>query len=188
MLSNFLTSLPFTWLSLCINQYNATHLLIPESQIATQHSVQGRDLMSFLSQLHLWAVQADLPLFVLKWDQQKGFDFLAPEGFYDAVLAYGLPLEIAQLDHSYQMDVQCQICTAYGNTDSFLINGVTRQGGPLSPFKSTLRSLLADWFIQNHGLIFEGHKRWTTHPKQFSIFQSHYGGGNRWLVALLPLS
>src|SRR5260370_40250181 len=92
MLSNFLTSLPFTWLSLCINQYNTTHSPTPKSQIATQHGVQGRDLTSFLSQLYLWAVQADLPLFILKQDQQKGFDFLAPDGFYDAVLAYGLPL------------------------------------------------------------------------------------------------
>ena len=41
MLSNFLASLPFVWLSLCLNQYNTAHPLIPQSQIATQHGVQG---------------------------------------------------------------------------------------------------------------------------------------------------
>ena len=90
MLLNFLASLPFAWLSLCINQYNAAYSLIPQSQIATQWGVQGRDITSFLSQLHHWAVCAGKPLLVLKHDQQKGFDFLAPEGFYDGVFAYGL--------------------------------------------------------------------------------------------------
>src|SRR5258708_10718628 len=47
MLSNFLASLPFVWLSLCLNQYNTAHPLIPQSQIATQCGVQGQDLTSF---------------------------------------------------------------------------------------------------------------------------------------------
>ncbi len=136
MLSNFLTSLPFAWLSLCLNQYNTAHPLIPQSQIATQCGVQGQDLTSFLAQLHSWAVCANQPLYILKHDQQKGFNFLAPEGFYNAITTYGLPLEIAQLDQSFQTDIQCQIHTAYGDTDVLLINGITRQGGPL-PFQGS---------------------------------------------------
>ncbi len=106
-----------------------------------------------MAQLHSWAVRANQPLFILKHDQQKGFNFLAPEGFYDAILSYGLPPEIAQLDKSFQTDVQCQICTAYGDTDVLLINGVTRQGGPLSPFKSALTTSLGHrWLSDSFGI------------------------------------
>ncbi len=154
MLSNFIASLPFAWLSLCLDQYNMAHSLIPQSQIVTQHGVQGCDLTSFLAQLHSWAIHADQPLFILKCDQQKGFDFLAPEGFYDAVATYGLPPEISQLDQSFQMDVQCQIHMAYGDTDVLLINGVTCQGRPLSPFKSALTMSLGHcWLSDSFGIM-----------------------------------
>ena len=35
----------------------------------------------------------------------KGFDCLEPEGFYDAVRAYGLPTAIVDFDLSAQTDV-----------------------------------------------------------------------------------
>ena len=82
------------------------------------------------------------PLFVLKRDQQKGFNFLALSGFYDAIRAYRLPEEIISLDLSSQTDVQCKIHMAYGDTTPIVINGVTKQGGPLSPFKSALMTSL----------------------------------------------
>src|SRR5258708_39371352 len=138
MFANLLANLPFAWLSLCLNQYNAQHFLIPQTQVATQQGVQGQDMTSFLAQIESWSNCTATPLFVLKRDQQKGFDFLAPSGFYDAVRAYGLPEEIISLDQSSQTDVQCMICTAYGDTNPIVINGVTKQGGPLSPFKSAL--------------------------------------------------
>ncbi|KAJ7885427.1 hypothetical protein B0H13DRAFT_1497873, partial [Mycena leptocephala] len=43
-------------------------------------------------------------LYALKRDQMKGFDYLAPEGFYDAVRAYRLPQSIIDLDRAAQED------------------------------------------------------------------------------------
>ncbi|KAI0369746.1 hypothetical protein BV20DRAFT_945484, partial [Pilatotrama ljubarskyi] len=42
------------------------------------------------------------PLLVLRRDQRKGFDRLEPDGFYDAVQAYGLPRALIDLDRSAQ--------------------------------------------------------------------------------------
>jgi len=74
----------------------------------------------------------------------KGFDCLEPEGFYDAVQAYGLPDAIINFDQSVQTDVPYQVKTAFGLTDMFSISGVTKQGGPLSPLKSTLTTSLGN--------------------------------------------
>ena len=34
------------------------------------------------------------PLFILQCDQRKGFDMLEPQGFCDAVSAYGLSIDL----------------------------------------------------------------------------------------------
>lgn len=47
----------------------------------------------------------NVPLYVLRRDQQKGFDRLDPQGFYDAIISYGLPSSIIDLDRSAQTDV-----------------------------------------------------------------------------------
>jgi hypothetical protein len=60
--------------------------------------VQGRDLTSLFAQIETWAIRHRVPLYALRRDQQKGFDRLSPEGFYDAVHAYGLPEQLIQLD------------------------------------------------------------------------------------------
>ncbi|KAG8775023.1 hypothetical protein FRC16_004910, partial [Serendipita sp. 398] len=68
----------------------------------------------------------------------KGFDYLSPNGFYDAIKAYGLPASIIAFDQAALENVSCSFRTAYGLTEPLIINGVTKQGGPLSPIKSTL--------------------------------------------------
>lgn len=149
MFSNFLSNTPFAWLNWKLNEYNSLHHLIPQSQVATQQGVQGRDLISFLAQVETWSTRTKTPVYILKRDQQKGFDFLSPTGFHDGVRAYGLPQSIIDLDTSAQTDVPCRVRTAYGDTDPFIITGVTKQGGPLSPFKSAITTSLGHRWISN---------------------------------------
>lgn len=151
--SNFLCNMPFAWLSLCLNQYNASHQLLPQGQIATQQGVQSRDLLSFLAQVESWSFRTKTPLYILKRDQQKGFDFLSPSGFHDAVRAYGLPESLIHLDTAAQSDVQCRIRTAYGDTEPIVISGVTKQGGPISPLKSALTTSLGHRWISDHHCV-----------------------------------
>jgi len=92
-------------------------------------------MTSFLSQVESWSNCTATPLFILKRDQQKDFDFLAPSGFHDAIQAYGLPQEIIALDQYSQSDIWCTIHTAYGDAPPIVINGITKQGGPLFSFK-----------------------------------------------------
>jgi hypothetical protein len=73
---------------------------------------------------------------VIKLDQMKGFDYLSPDSFYDAINAYGLPSAIIELDHASQTQTRCFIRTAYGVTDPIIVSGINKQGGPASPLKS----------------------------------------------------
>jgi hypothetical protein len=136
-LSNFLANSPMTWLNHLLTSYSARLGLIPDTQVATQQGVQTHDLMSFLSNIKCWATRHKQPVYALKRDQMKGFDYLAPQGFYDAIEAYGLPLSIIDLDRASQTDTKCFIRTAHGTTEPITVTGVTKQGGPLSPIKST---------------------------------------------------
>jgi hypothetical protein len=61
----------------------------------------------------------------------KGFDYLLPDGFYDAIDAYGLPRAISDLDCAFQTDTRCFIRTAYGITDPITVSGVNKQGGDM---------------------------------------------------------
>ncbi|KAK0458012.1 uncharacterized protein EV420DRAFT_1270768, partial [Desarmillaria tabescens] len=63
------------------------------------------DLTSFLAQLETWADRTKTPLYIVRRDQKKGFDRLEPQGFYDAIRAYGLPSSIIDFDISAQSDV-----------------------------------------------------------------------------------
>ncbi|KAF5376479.1 hypothetical protein D9615_008627 [Tricholomella constricta] len=144
--SNLLANLPFAWLNKKLLPYLASHGIIPSSQVATQPGVQHRDLILFLAQVQMWATREHIPLYALQRDQKKGFDMLEPEGFYDALAAYHLPPSISLLDASSQREVPYQVKTAYGLTDAFVVDGVTKQGGSLSPLKCTITtSLLSHW-------------------------------------------
>lgn len=154
--NNFLLNLPFAWLNHLLTPYLTKHSVIPECQVATQPGTQGRDLISFISQYELWASREHIPLYFLQRDQKKGFDMLEPQGFYDAILAYGLPRTIIDLDHSAQENVPYRIKTAYGFTDPFIVNGVTKQGGSLSPLKCTLTTSLCNRWIADRNVEFSG--------------------------------
>jgi hypothetical protein len=90
-LSNFLANSPISWLTTELTVYSSRMGIVPETQVAVQQGVQTRDLMSFLAGIQTWSERHKETIYAVKRDQMKGFDYLAPEGFYDAVLAYGLP-------------------------------------------------------------------------------------------------
>ena len=147
--SNFLLSTPFMWLNHSLGPYISKMAILPPGQVATQPGVQGRDLTSLFAQLESWAHRHRVPLCALRRDQQKGFDRLSPLGFYDAVHAYGLPKELIDLDISAQSNVPYFFRTAFGLTDPLLVSGVTKQGGPLSPLKSTLTTSLGHHWLND---------------------------------------
>jgi Reverse transcriptase (RNA-dependent DNA polymerase) len=142
MISNFLANSPMTWLNYLLTPYIAANSILPDTQVATQQGVQTRDLTSFLSGAMTWANRHKTTVYALKRDQMKGFDYLAPEGFYDAVSAYGLPQAIADIDKAAQTNTKVFIRTAHGLTEPILVSGVAKQGGPISPLKSTLTTSL----------------------------------------------
>ncbi|KAF8224823.1 hypothetical protein L208DRAFT_1308867, partial [Tricholoma matsutake] len=134
---------------LCTLSDNSLLHVIPSCQVATQPGVQGRDLLSVVAQVQKWGFRQDIPLYILQCDQKKGFDMLEPQGFYDALTAYGLPDSIAALDQSSQTDVPYSVKTAYGFTDLFIVNGVMKQGGSLSPLKCTLTTSMCHHWLSD---------------------------------------
>ncbi|KAF8065061.1 hypothetical protein FPV67DRAFT_1562916 [Lyophyllum atratum] len=138
-----------TWLNYNLSPYTARLGIIPETQVATQPGVQTRDLMSFLSSLKTWSARSKTPIYLLKRDQMKGFDYLSPDGFYDACEAYRLPHAISELDRAAQTGVRCFPRTAFGIAEPIIVEGVTKQGGPLSPLKSTMTTSLGHNFLDD---------------------------------------
>src|SRR5882762_4763252 len=149
MLSNLMANAPMTWLNYLLVPYAAQKSLILETQVATQQGVQTRDVMSYLSAVKSFANRHKQTVFALQQDQMKGFDYLHPQGFYDAILAYGLPPEIVKLDKAAQKETKVFIRTAYGTTGPIVLNGVTKQGGPLSPLKSTMTMSLGHRYLDD---------------------------------------
>jgi len=91
-----------TWLTNLLTAYTSKLGIIPETQVATQQGVQTRDVISYLSSVKCFAQRNGQTIYALQRDQMKGFDYLAPQGFYDAIQAYGLPLAITDLDRAAQ--------------------------------------------------------------------------------------
>src|SRR5882762_492695 len=149
MLSNFLANSPMTWLNYKLIPYVAKLNIIPETQVATQQGVQTRDIMSYLSCIKCYAERHHQTVYALQRDQMKGFDYPAPSGFYDALKAYGLPDAIRDLDKAAQTQTKAFIRTAYGITGPIVIDGLTKQGGPLSPIKSTLTTSLGHRYLDD---------------------------------------
>ncbi|KAF8157252.1 hypothetical protein B0H34DRAFT_675560 [Crassisporium funariophilum] len=103
--SNFLANSPMTWLNQCLIQFSAEKRILPDTQVAAQPGVQTRDLMSYLAGVKCWANRHKQTIYAIKRDQMKGFDYLSPNGFYDAIRAYGLPESIIDLDKAAQDQV-----------------------------------------------------------------------------------
>ncbi|KAF9070994.1 hypothetical protein BDP27DRAFT_1219916, partial [Rhodocollybia butyracea] len=130
LLSNFIANIPMSWLNACLVPYVSAKRILPDTQVATQKNVQTRDLMSYLAGI-------------------KCFDYLAPEGFYDLIISIGLPTAIIDLDRAAQTENSCVIRTAHGNTEPIILNGLTKQGGPLSPIKSTLTTAMGHHYLND---------------------------------------
>ncbi|KDQ49630.1 hypothetical protein JAAARDRAFT_63609 [Jaapia argillacea MUCL 33604] len=149
MLSNFLANSPLSYLCHLLTPYATRLSLIPKTQVATQQGVQTRDLMGFLSNVSCWSNRMKQSVYAIKRDQMKGFDYLAPEGFHDAIRAYGLPEAIIDLDKAAQENVSCRIRTAYGLTEPILISGVNMQGRSASPIKSTFTTGMGHYWLND---------------------------------------
>ena len=145
--SKFLANSPMTWLNQCLIQYVAEKSILPDTQVAAQPGVQTCDLMSYLAGIKCWANQHKQPIYAIKRDQIKGFDYLSPEGFYDEIWAYSLPSTIIDLDKAAQAQVQCFIHTAYGTTSLITISGVSKQGGPASPLKLMFTTSMGHYYL-----------------------------------------
>ena len=156
MISNFIANSPMTWLNFLLTPYIATNSILPDTQVATQQGVQTRDLTSFLSGLLTWSNRHNTTVYALKRDQMKGFDYLAPEGFYDAITAYGLPETIIDIDKAAQTNTRVFIRTAHGLTEPILVSGVAKQGGPISPLKSTLTTSLGHRYLDDYASQMSG--------------------------------
>ncbi|KAJ3858186.1 hypothetical protein EV359DRAFT_52417, partial [Lentinula novae-zelandiae] len=98
ILSNFIANVPMTWLNSRLIPYISEKKVLPDTQVATQKDVQTQDLMSYLSSIKCWSNRNKTQIYAIKRNQMKGFDYLAPEGFYDIIEAIGLPDSIAKLD------------------------------------------------------------------------------------------
>ncbi|KAK1215270.1 hypothetical protein PQX77_022130 [Marasmius sp. AFHP31] len=127
--------------------YLTRHNVIPETQLASHPGAQSRDVISFLSQIESWSFRSHTPLYALKRDQTKGFDCLEPEGFYDAIAAYGLPASLIEFDRSALANIPYRVKTAFGLTDSFIVSGVNKQGAPSSPLKFVLTTSLGNRWV-----------------------------------------
>lgn len=149
MLSNFISGSPMTWLNYNLLPYAAKLNIIPETQVATQRGVQTRDVMSYLSMVKSHAKTNNTTVYALQGDQMKGFDYLSPKGFYDALSAYGLPSAIADLDKASQHQNKVFIRTAYGLAGQIIVDGLTKQGGALSPLKSTMTTSLGHRYLND---------------------------------------
>lgn len=56
---------------------------------------------------------------------------------------------IIKLDTAAQDHVRCFVHTAYGATSPIVITGVTKQGGPASPLKSTFTTSMGDYYLRD---------------------------------------
>ena len=149
VLSNFLANSPMMWLNYKLVPYVAKLNVIPETQVAMQQGVQTCDVMSYLVSVKCYTEHHHQMVYALQCDQMKGFDYLAPSGFYDALKAYRFPDAICDLDKAAQKQTKAYIHTAYGVTGPIVIDRLTKQGGPLSPIKSTLTTSLGHRYLDN---------------------------------------
>ena len=129
--------------------------LLPPHQVATRIGVQGRDATSLLSMITCWAKRNNLCVYALKKDQEKGFDYLSLQCFYDALKFYGLPANLEQFDRASQHQVRCRIQTIHGPTDPIIINDINRQGDHRSPKRYTLATGMGQWWIWDEAMKME---------------------------------
>jgi hypothetical protein len=132
MISNFLANSPMTWLNHLLTPYIAINNILPDTQVAMQQGIQTCNLMSCLSGILTWVNCHNTTVYALKHNQMKGFDYLAPEGFYDTISTYGLPDAIIDIDKAAQTNTKVFIRMAHGLTEPIIVSGIAKQGGPIS--------------------------------------------------------
>lgn len=153
---NLIAATPFVWFNHLFMPYAARLGIILEIQIAAQQGVQARELTSLLGQTDCWATRTDTTILALKRNQMKGFDYLAPQGFYNAISALGLPEAITDLKKSALLNNKMHIRTAYGVADPITVNEVLHQGSTISPLKSAMTTGMGHRYLNDFAKITPG--------------------------------
>ena len=149
MISNFLADSPMTWLNHLLTLYIAINNILPDTQVAIQQGIQTHDLTSCLSDILTWANCHNTTVYALKHDQMKGFNYLTPKGFYNAISTYGLPDAIIDIDKAAHTNTKVFICTAHGLTEPIIVSSIAKQGGSISPLKFTLTMSLEHCYLND---------------------------------------
>jgi len=68
LISNLLANPPMAWLNFCLICFSADKMILPDTQVAAQPSIQTRDLISFLSGIRCWVSRHKQMVFALKCD------------------------------------------------------------------------------------------------------------------------
>jgi exonuclease III len=147
MLSNLLMNLATAIEANYLQMWADAADLLPPHQVATKTGVQGRDATSLLAMITCWADRTNTPVYAMKKDQEKGFDYLSLQCFYDALAFYGLPPELEAFDRASQKKASCTIQTVFGPTDPLTIDDTNRQGDHRSPKRYTLGTGMCQWWI-----------------------------------------
>jgi hypothetical protein len=161
MLTNALMTLAISLEAELLQRWVDERGFLPPLQAATRPGVQGRDITSFLSMITTWSTRNKISIDILKKDQQKGFDFLSLQCFYDAVKFYGVPAAIEDFDRASQHNVPCRILTAHGLTEPIIISGVNRQGDNRA-IRFTLSLGMCRWYLQESAIRLQSTRRLDT--------------------------
>jgi len=102
MLLNFLANSPTTWLIHKLIPYVARLKIILETQVATNQGGANQGRNEFSISVMCNSDRNEQPVYALQRDQVKGFDYLLPSGFYNAMKAYSCPDSIRKLDEAAQ--------------------------------------------------------------------------------------
>jgi Reverse transcriptase (RNA-dependent DNA polymerase) len=147
MLTNAILNIALSMQERALQRWAQERTLLPTFQIATKPNVEGRDITSFLALVHSQATRTDEPLYVIQKDQQKGFDYLSLQSFYDAVKFFGMPNSLIEFDKATQSQIPCKVLTPFGMSETFIVSGVNRQGDPRSPIRFTLAMAIGSWYL-----------------------------------------
>lgn len=144
--ANCIQSLTGAWFARCLQRMSWRLQLLPDTQIATQKGVRPADMTNFLAMVDRLARNNGDTLYAIKRDHTKGFDFMSPKGFEDAVRAYGLPEQLIHFERARTAHVSLTVRTQDGTADPIHTDGQMKQGDSASPIKYTLTmSMLHRW-------------------------------------------
>ncbi|TFK21088.1 hypothetical protein FA15DRAFT_718181 [Coprinopsis marcescibilis] len=158
-----------SWLNYSLINYAAKKNILPNTQVAGQPGVQTRDLMSFLAGIKTWSLRNKKPVYAVKRDQMKGFDYLSPDGFYDASTF------TTSMGHYYLHDLLSD------DPNALKISSTThQQGDPHTPEDSKTLLVSMVGATDDSYIFSTSQKSLLTNTLQMECFQYAYGWLMQW--------